>query len=148
MKQIVLKNKNGEKVLPDFITDDLSSNSHVKVPSVYGVNKALSGTILYNNETGTVGDITLNDDLTNYKKIEIEFSQSNWSYIQTFGTDKGYISLVAHNLYTSTSVQNIYQTYTLNGNTMKKEHGAWNINDGAFTEDKTMLTITKIIGYK
>lgn len=148
MKQVVLKNKNNEEVLSDFITDDLSSNSHVKVPSVYGVNKALSGTILYNNETGTVGDITLNDDLTNYKKIEIEFSQSNWSYIQTFGTDKVYINLVAHNLYASTSVQNIYQTYTLNGNTMKKEHGAWNINDGDFTEDKTMLTITKIIGYK
>lgn len=39
MKQIVLKNKNNEKVLPDFITDDLSSNSHVKVPSIYGVNE-------------------------------------------------------------------------------------------------------------
>lgn len=148
MKQVSLKNKNGEKVLPDFITDDLSSNSHVKVPSAYAVNKALSGTVLYKDETGTVGDITLNDNLTNYKKIEIEFSQSNWSYIQTFGTDKVYITLVANNLYDSTSVQNIYQTYILNGNTMKKQYGTWNINDGAFTEDKTMLTITKIIGYK
>lgn len=108
----------------------------------------LEGRILYNDETGTVGDITLNDNLTNYKKIEIEFAQSNWSYIQSFGTDKGYITLKAHNLYDSTSVQNIYQTYILNGNTLKKQYGAWNINDGAFTEDITMLTITKIIGYK
>lgn len=39
MKIVEMKNKNNEKVLPDFVTDDLSSNSHVKVPSVYGVNK-------------------------------------------------------------------------------------------------------------
>lgn len=41
MKQVQLKNKNNEKVLPDFVTDELSSNSHVKVPSVYALNSKI-----------------------------------------------------------------------------------------------------------
>jgi hypothetical protein len=39
MKIVKMKNKNNEAVLPDFITEDLFSNSHVKVPSAYAVNK-------------------------------------------------------------------------------------------------------------
>lgn len=136
MKKLVqLKDKNNNNY------DPINSNYENRLLK-------LEGTILYNDEEGTVGDIILEDIKDNYKKIAIEFNQSNWSYIQEFGTDKAYITLKAHNLYDSTSVQHIYQTYILNGNTLKKKYGAWNINDGAFTEDKNMLAITKIIAFK
>ena len=77
MKQISLKNKNNEKVLPDFITDNLSNNSHVKVPSVYGVNKLLenmNGTLLWQNPQpkNIFGAQTISLDLSKYKFIVVQ----------------------------------------------------------------------------
>lgn len=82
MKQVQLKNKNNEKVLPDFITDDLSTNSHVKVPSVYGINKLLeniNGVLLWENPLpGNIfGGTTINLDLSKYKFIIVQSYRYN-----------------------------------------------------------------------
>lgn len=75
MKQVSLKNKNNEKVLPDFITDDLTSNSHVKVPSIYGVNEILNDLLYYKagNTFKSTGRINAEGYLSGSAKV-IEFS--------------------------------------------------------------------------
>lgn len=54
MKIVEMKNKNNEKVLPSFVEQELS-NSKLKVPSSYAVNRALETNVIYSTDEIIVG---------------------------------------------------------------------------------------------
>lgn len=148
MKQVVLKNKNNEKVLPNFITDDLSSDSHVQVPSVYGINKALERTVLF--EGWTTENITLNDDISNYSVIEFQFMGNNGSvaYTKLLTTNSsGRVNLFTANFYDNIVYIQV-EMITVKGNTItrgeQKEIYVSTTNQIA----DTGIYISKVIGYK
>lgn len=148
MEVIKLINKNNEKVLPNFITDDLSSNSHVKVPSVYGINKALERTVLF--EGWTTENITLNDDISNYLVIEFQFMGNNGSvaYTKLLTTNSsGRVNLFTSNYYNGIVYIQV-EMITVEGNTItrgeQKEIYVSSTNQIA----DTSIYISKVIGYK
>lgn len=63
MKIVEMRNKDNEKVLPDFITDDLTSNSHIEIPSVYGVNQLIKNTYMKAYIKNTVTLVSTNETL-------------------------------------------------------------------------------------
>ena len=41
-------------------------------------DKAINGTVLFENVEGVVGDLTIQDDITNYAYVDIAYSRSSW----------------------------------------------------------------------
>lgn len=81
MKIVEMKNKNNEKVIPDFIEQELS-NSKIKVPSGYAVNEAFNNVsknfIHLGGANNQVVTITLKDStLDDYRFLCVS---SGWGY--------------------------------------------------------------------
>ena len=81
MKIVEMKNKNNEKVLPDFIEQEVS-NSKIKVPSSYAVNEAINSIDKKYKSLGSANNqvvtITLKDStLDDYRFLCVS---SGWGY--------------------------------------------------------------------
>ena len=68
-----------ESILPEgHVINSLEVGSSTNAPSIDAVNNALNGVVLYENSEGTAGDITLSDNVTNYKIMEIYWSGTTY----------------------------------------------------------------------
>lgn len=112
----------------------------------------LMPTILYDNSDGSSSDITLNDNITNYKYYEIIFARNGYGY-QSLKMPTDYLTNVS--LITSFFSGNILRYYMANidisGTNITRNY-AKSLN---FTEqnafnfgDETAFYIYKVIGYK
>lgn len=54
------------------------STSETDVYSAKYVNEKIEGTILYSDSTGTTGNVTLNDNISNYSYLEIFYVSSGY----------------------------------------------------------------------
>lgn len=63
-------------VVDSFNVGDKTTNA----PSVRAVEDKLAGTVLYNNNDGSNENITLNDSVSNYSKLIIEYKSNNGIY--------------------------------------------------------------------
>lgn len=110
----------------------------------------LKETVLYNNATGSNGDISLNDSVANYKYIEIYYMDNN-------GQDGGYVKLYNINgkkfdinlIEAGSSSTFIRRTgYTANGNVLTiRQSGYVQVGSSNHTETGTnYLYITRVVG--
>ena len=131
------------------VVDSLDGDSTTDAPSVHAVKEGLNGTVLYNNATGTTGNITLNSEIENYNTFKIFYTTPN-AYVgiaeffvisgATYAIDKNRIDQQVVYIYqnkiqiSGTSLSNLTnRTYT--------------VTDGTIV-DNNPISINKIIGYK
>lgn len=104
------------------------------------------GTVLYEDETGTLGNVTLNDDATNYKYIEVFGYRSNRNLYTKVRTNKPYFDL-NHIRYFNNAFYIYAKEYSINGSMLNVEHSKFTYTDSAIQEE-TETYITKVVGYK
>lgn len=109
------------------------------------------GTILYSNNSGTAGDITLNDDLSNYSKVEIVYyvSYSDGNVYSTTGKIPVSSRIHLSSVFIGTNSQFNSYCKRLNASGTQITVGSDRryISTGGGT-DGTYTYITEIIGYK
>lgn len=125
---------------------------------INAINDIIISTVLYENEEGTSEDIILNDNVTNYKYIEIFYCRNSASLGQIFSSTKIYepnekqIDLGMNHSASSGATIQIYSTrIAVSGNTITFKEAAYiGITETFqmlnFGTDK--LNITRVIGYK
>lgn len=126
---------------------------------VYGcnyINEHLVGTILYNDTTGSRGDITLSDNASNYKYIEVFGFADTDKYTSVKIYNPNGKKFVARINYTSGNLLvDLLSTFTINGTTISpilNNCGYSTISTTAvanFSNDNTnYFNITRVVGYK
>lgn len=104
------------------------------------------GTILYEGETGTLGNVPLNDDATNYKYIEVFGHRSDRNLYTKVRTNKPYFDL-NHVRYANNGFYFYAKEYSINGSMLNVEYSKFTYTDSAIQEE-TETYITKVVGYK
>lgn len=148
MKKLVqLKNKENEKL------DPINKNYEQRIEKIENDISFFKGTVLYNNTNGSMGNISLNDSIENYKYIDILFKDDQniyntarfivkngaWYSLQSFQYVKADSRIVVR----GKNIQLIDKTikngdYCAIALTSSGNNFYWNNN----------IFITKIIGYK
>lgn len=108
--------------------------------------------ILYSNETGTNGNINLNDDASNYSYLEIYYNRNNLGFAST-KIDTNFMNNVS--LFTSYYDQAVLRFYvsniSINGNLITRNYSrTLNVNSdlSLLSVSDTYFYINKVIGYK
>lgn len=128
------------------------TTSETDVYSANYVNEKIEGTILYNNSSGTTGDITLSDNISNYSTIEfyaINSDDSDESLgIYKFETNKSKFLIQGNNV-TSNSFSIFVKEYIIDTNNNKKLNASiGRLYANNQTSNYEVFKITKVIGYK
>ena len=114
------------------------------------IEEAINGVVLY--EGNSNGEITLNDNLTNYKYSEIFFHKSNfWGSVRIVPSDGMHINTSCPNCYEEGSIQIINASWSLSKNKITKtfESMYFITANGATGSTVTNdLYIAKIVAYK
>ena len=115
-------------------------------------NKTFGGTILYENSTGELDNITLNDSAANYNSIEIEFVKAGIYGVQKVINPNGkQVTLYLSNWYDTGSLQEIFKKININGTTITHLYGGFRNSGTSGTPTigiENSVSITKVIGYK
>ena len=115
-------------------------------------NKTFGGTILYENSTGELDNITLNNSAANYNSIEIEFVKAGTYGVQKVINPNGkQVTLYLSNWYDTGSLQEIFKKININGTTITHLYGGYRNSGTSGTptiEIENSVSITKVIGYK
>ena len=135
------------------IADNLTTEDSNKVLSAKQgkiLNKKLVGTVLYEDETGTTGNITLSDSAANYDYIDFYCKRSTHVYtVRTYKPNGNTVSLSTN--YCDGTYMYLYaKVITISGNVLtvvRSNIGYFN-NDGAHATSDDSNFITKIVGYK
>lgn len=111
----------------------------------------LNGTVLYDNASGGAnGTITLSDNATNYKYLEIFFGNNAVMSTKVFGVN-GNAIVLAQNLATNTGWFHIYfEQLRIADNQLVSEMSTrtdFNATSMA-TYDSTQMKVYRVIGYK
>ena len=149
-KKVTIKQiKNLFKIIDNLTsastTDALSANQG-KV-----LNDKINGTVLYENEQGTRGDIQLSDSYINYKKFDIYVNEG--SVLSCYNTGECAISYTKPIGVDTVSIQiKAQQIFFKNNNTitrgMGKTIGIGGSGQGVTQNIDENMIITKIVGYK
>jgi len=116
-------------------------------------NEHYGGVVLYENATGTDGEITLSDNYSNYSYIEVYYG---WNADNTFPygcmctkVDLASISkvLISYNLGGSNWYINLYECWSLNNDNKLTRVERFQHNQSGYSTN-TQTKITKVIGYK
>ena len=106
---------------------------------------------LYNNTSGTTGDITLNDNISNYKIIEL-VAVNNDDTAETFDTYRFDTSLSKFRLMgesVGTNSFNIFEkTYTKSTSSLTTTTGKLYSGSNGSVTNYDVFKIIKVIGYK
>lgn len=109
-------------------------------------------TVLYENQSGSASNITLNDSISNYSFYEITFSRGGNGY-NTVRMSTDFLTNVC--LITSFYGGNLYRIYMANisisGTSLTRNYGRYlNVADNAplSTGEESSVLIYKVIGYK
>ena len=112
---------------------------------------SITGDILYKNNDGTPGDITLNKSIDNYKTLEISYKYQV-DYMKTIKvnieTNKSFTLRESYTL--NNNFIEIFGAYTCSGNIISKIQGQFGyIDNGTVRIDgQNYFHITKIVGFK
>ncbi len=112
---------------------------------------SITGDILYKNNDGTTGDITLNKSIDNYKTLEISYKYQE-DYMKTIRvnieTNKSFTLRESYTL--NNKFIEIFGAYTCSGNIISKIQGQFGyIDNGAVRIDgQNYFYITRIVGFK
>ena len=116
------------------------------------INKTFSGITLYENSTGELDNITLNDSAANYNSIEIEFVKAGTYGVQKVINPNGkQVTLYLSNWYDTGSLQEIFKKININGTTITHLYGGFRNSGTSGTPIigiENSVSITKVIGYK
>lgn len=138
-KLIQLKNKENENL------DPINSNYEKRL-------QRLEGTILYDNSSGSNEDITLNDDSSNYRFIEIYYKNAEGEFdISKVAEPNGKLVSLKSLHYYDNVVYTYMKTILINNNTISKNFtysGGGYYGDAMGSQHDDVIFITKIIGYK
>lgn len=106
-------------------------------------------TVLYNNTTGTTGNVALSDAITNYNYIKVYANKSGCYTSQTIAlpTVGKSFCLSINNPYQSKTVQSIYGVYQLASKQITKTRECNQINNGGFS-DANEIYIVRVEGWK
>lgn len=116
----------------------------------------INGTVLYENASGSNGNITLSNSLSNYRFVDIVFTRTNKDIIKVlrFDTSSTVLTLDTQNLASNREVYFSVAKYepsgaSLNLSTFKDYYQSangqsWNSNTGS----SSSIYIMKVIGYK
>lgn len=118
------------------------------------IENAINGTVLYENEQGTQGDIQLSDSYNNYKKFDIYSKEGSimtcYNNSNEEGCNIGYPKPIA--ISSVTMQVKTQQLFFKDSNTITrgigKTIGFGNPGDGVVQNIVENMIITKIIGYK
>ena len=122
-----------------------------------GVNSKVTNlepTILYENSSGTTGNITLNDNVSNYKYLEFygyntAFNQSVYSKYKVSDSKQIVISYLGTN---NQQVRILVNGYDASGKILTKKYGYLCVIFGQTINqvdtNRNEITITRILGYK
>ena len=148
-----LKLDNLNETIPK-IADNLTTEDSSKVLSAKQgkiLNKKLVGTVLYEDEAGTTGDITLSDSVANYDYIEFQCKRGEFVYGsgKLLNTNGKTISLSTN--YTTSSQMYVYSkviTVLENVITAVRANLAYfsNSSSTSFSSDESHY-IVRVIGY-
>ena len=150
---MVIKKVSGTAILNGNVVDGLEDNSTTNAPSQRAVNE-LKPIILYENESGYTGNITLNDHVENYSYIEILYSK-NGSYFNSTKVPKfAYHSVCLMYSYRESS-SNLTQMGTkvvsFSGKTMTSgQAGGINVfgSSGFDAYSSNEIYVHQVMGYK
>lgn len=116
------------------------------------INKNFSGITLYENSTGELNNITLNDSAANYNSIEIEFVKAGTYGVQKVINPNGkQVTLYLSNWYDTDSLQEIFKKININGTTITHLYGGFRNSGTSGTPIigiENSVSITKVIGHK
>lgn len=154
-----IKKVEESKLVEGHVIDSLEVGSSTNAPSIDAVNNALNGVVLYESESGTTTDITLNDSVENYSYLEIYYNRHNNGFTSTKVDTRNLTNICLFTSYYTGSPSDdsgIHRFYTSNititGNSLQRiashvsqmrKNGVWETND-----DSQYFYITKVIGYK
>lgn len=117
-----------------------------------GIN--VTPVILYNNPSGSTGDITLNDDVSTYSYIEIFYEKDNSSSIKVSNPNGKVVTLPLQYYYDTVSTYQIVQkTINISGDNITVDTGQsyyTNFKNNSYPTVgiENMIKIIKVIGYK
>lgn len=125
-----------------------TNNSTEDTYSCDYINNYYGGVVLYNDTTGTTGNVSLNETTANFKYIEI-YAVDNDSRTSYFNIFKFNASSSTFNLYGSSVNANGYaiftSLYTNNGTTLT--NGGHYLYNGSISS-YPIFRVVKVIGYK
>lgn len=116
----------------------------------------INGTVLYENASGSNGNITLSDSLSNYKFVDIVFTRTIKDIIKVlrFDTSSTVLTLDTQNIASNREVYFAVAKYEPSGASLnlsgfkdyyQSANGqSWNSNTGS----SSSIYIMKVIGYK
>ncbi len=136
------------KIVDNLATEDSSKSLSAKQGKV--LNEKITGTVLYDKEAGTTGDITLSDNADNYDYFDFYCKRSTHIYtVRVYKPNNNTVSLSTNfcdgtYIYVYTKILNISGTQI----TVVRSNLGYFDNNGshAGTDDNNL--IIKVVGYK
>jgi len=138
---------------PDFDSTNVVNQYSTSTSDVYSCN-FINGTVLYESSGGTYDDISLNDDITNYKKIEVYCAkgQQNQNICSFWELSVGdSFTIFSHSWAGNPFIQMVFKEYNIsNARTLTANYGGYiNVAAGSVSQGEEYgLYVFKIIGYK
>ena len=132
------------------VVNSLEGNQERMAPSVAAVKNYIYGDILYEDTQGSIGNIELNDNVSNYSFIEIYFMDNNGRHNSTkIDSPNNKVALlfgayIDHNaLYMRVNQIRIADTSII-----KEVYGQFNTEFTDLQDDSANFYIKKVVGYK
>ena len=143
---------NIKEAIPTIADNLTSEDSNTVLSAKQGkaLNEKITGTVLYDNEAGTTGDITLSDNADNYDYFDFYCKRSTHIYtVRVYKPNNNIISLSTSfcdgtYIYVYTKILNVSGTQIT---VVRANIGYFN-NTGSYATTDDSNFITKIVGYK
>ena len=136
------------KIVDNLATEDSSKSLSAKQGKV--LNEKIMGTVLYVNETGTGGDMTLSDNADNYDYFDFHCKRSTHIYtVRVYKPNNNTVSLTTSfcdgtYIYVYTKILNISGTQI----TVVRSNLGYFDNNGSHAGADDNNLIIKVVGYK
>lgn len=120
------------------------------------IENAINGTVLYESEAGTTGNVELNETVENYRYLEIFFHNEGVAPGYAYNSVKVYNpngKIVTLTIFQKDTTQNVIFMRTknieINPNMLKVNgYSNWNTFDNIEETVKNTIYIDRVIGYK
>jgi hypothetical protein len=137
----------------------LKDNNYLDSAGVMHNRKLLSSilnslipVVLYDNVTGTTGNITLSDSAANYTYLKIFFYKSGvYSSQEVYNPNGKTVALTLGNAYANGSIQFMLKQITINGTTITSNFCNYLNNTSTTTinvASENTVYISRVVGYK
>lgn len=154
---IVQANQN-KKISKENIFSNIGDLSNLETTDKTSIVNAINSNlpvILYDNSTGTDSQtITLNDDASNYSRIEIYFGEANDNRFglasqSIYNPNEKYINLFGFSVRNNAEIQLKGGTYYINNDTITRNISrAVTLQSNSVTLWDSNVKIYKVLGYK